>query len=121
MAQNGVENNYYLNQFNDPLDNIFVEQGLNSTDINKSILDNKNQANSPSSNSQKTNNFFQNGYIGGYNDGKNTRFKKYNQSQNNNNNNKNRRKASYNQSIGNTTPNRSFLTKSKLSINSKNN
>ena len=119
MAQNGVENNYYLNQFNDPLDNIFVEQGLNSTDINKSILDNKNQANSPSSNSQKTNNLFQNGYIGGYNDGKNTRFKKYNQSQNNNN--KNRRKASYNQSIGNTTPNRSFLTKSKLSINSKNN
>jgi len=119
MAQNGVENNYYLNQFNDPLDNIFVEQGLNSTDINKSILDNQNQANSPSSNSQKTNNFFQNGYIGGYNDGKNTRFKKYNQSQYNNN--KNRRKASYNQSIGNTTPNRSFLTKSKLSINSKNN
>ena len=42
MAQNGVENNYYLNQFNDPLDNIFVEQGLNSTDINKSILNNKN-------------------------------------------------------------------------------
>ena len=121
MAQNGVENNYYLNQFNDPLDNIFIEQGLISTDINKSILDNKNQANSPSSNSQKKNNFFQNGYIGGYNDGKNTRFKKYNQSQNNNNNNKNRRKASYNQSIGNTTPNRSFLTKSKLSINSKNN
>ena len=119
MAQNGVENNYYLNQFNDPLDNIFVEQGLNSTDINKSILDNQNQANSPSSNSQKTNNFFQNGYIWGYNDGKNTRFKKYNQSQYNNN--KNRRKASYNQSIGNTTPNRSFLTKSKLSINSKNN
>ena len=118
MAQNGVENNYYLNQFNDPLDNIFVEQGLNSTDINKSILDNQNQANSPSSNSQKTNNFFQNGYIGGYNDGKNTRFKKYNQSQYNNN--KNRRKESYNQSIGNTTPNRSFLTKSKLSINSKN-
>ena len=118
MAQNGVDNNYYLNQFNDPLDNIFVEQGLNSTDINKSILDNKNQANSPSSNSQKTNNLFQNGYIGGYNDGKNTRFKKYNQSQNNN---KNKRKASYNQSIGNTTPNRSFLTKSKLSINSKNN
>ena len=118
MAQNGVENNYYLNQFNDPLDNIFVEQGLNSTDINKSILDNKNQANSPSSNSQKTNNLFQNGYIGGYNDVKNTRFKKYNQSQNNN---KNKRKASYNQSIGNTTPNRSFLTKSKLSINSKNN
>jgi len=121
MAQNGVENNYYLNQFNDPLDNIFIEQGLISTDINKSILDNKNQANSPSSNSQKKNNFFQNGYIGGYNDGKNTGFKKYNQSQNNNYSNKNRRKASYNQSIGNTTPNRSFLTKSKLSINSKNN
>ena len=119
MAQNGVENNYYINQFNDPLDNIFVEQGLNSTDTNKSIFDNKNQANSPSSNSQKNNNFFQNGYIGGYNDGKNTRFKKYNQSQNNNNRNK--RKTSYNQSIGNTTPNRSFLTKSKLSINSKNN
>ena len=115
MAQNGVENNYYLNQFNDPLDNIFVEQGLNSTDINKSILDNQNQANSPSSNSQKTNNFFQNGYIQRYNDGKNTKFKKYNQSQYNNN--KNRRKGS----IGNTTPNRSFLTKSKLSINSKNN
>ena len=119
MAQNGVENNYYINQFNDPLDNIFVEQGLNSTDTNKSIFDNKNQANSPSSNSQKTNNLFQNGYIGGYNDGKNTRFKKYNQSQNNNNRNK--RKTTYNQSVGNTTPNRSFLTKSKLSINSKNN
>ena len=122
MAQNGVENNYYLNQFNDPLDNIFVEQGLNSTDITKSILDNKNQANSPSSNPQKNNNLFQNGYIGRYNDGKNTRFKKYNQSQYNN---KNKRKTSYNQSynqsIGNTTPNRSFLTKSKLSINSKNN
>ena len=119
MAQNGVENNYYINQFNDPLDNIFVEQGLNSTDTNKSIFDNKNQANSPSSNSQKNNNFFQNGYIGGYNDGKNTRFKKYNQSQNNNNRNK--RNTTYNQSVGNTTPNRSFLTKSKLSINSKNN
>jgi hypothetical protein len=119
MAQNGVENNYYLNQFNDPLDNIFVEQGLNSTDINKSLLDNKNQTNSPSSNSQKNINFFQNGYMGGNYDGKNTRFKKYNQSQNNNNINK--RKTSYNQSIGNTTPNRSFLTRSKLSINSKNN
>ena len=122
MAQNDFDNNNYLNQLNDPLDNIFVEQTLNTTDINKSILDNKNQINSPFNSKSKSP--FQDRNIKAYEDEKNTKLKNYYQfstNQNYNNKKSRQKKSNNNKSIGSTTPNRSFLTKSKLSINSKNN
>ena len=115
MAQNEFENNNYFNQMNELQDNInmLIEQPLNITEINKSIFENRNQSNSSSPNFQKTKSNFQFGNIKAYED-------KNKLSKNNYKYNQNRR-SYYNKSIGNTTPNRSFLTKSKLSINSKNN
>ena len=126
MAQNEFENNNYFNQINDPIDNIFFEQPLNTAEINNSILDNKNKTNSPSPNFQKTKSNFQFGNINEYADKSSSKFQKSSNSNQKNYNYKNNnkrndpKKSFYNKSIGNTTPNRSFLTKSKLSINSKN-
>ena len=118
MAQNEFENNNYFYQINDPKDkiNMFIEQPLNITEINKSF-ENRNQSNNSSPNFTKTKSNFQFENIKTYEDKKKSNENKYK-----NNQNKNSQKRPYNnQSIGNTTPNRSFLTKSKFSINSKNN
>ena len=123
MAQNYYNNNNFLNQINDPIDNIFFEQASNMTEINKSLFDNKSQINNPSPNFQKSKSNFENSNIKEYDDKINSNFKKFNKTSQNyyNYNRNNQKKSFYNKSIGNTTPNRSFLTKSKLSINSKNN
>ena len=123
MAQNYYNNNNFLNQINDPIDNIFFEQASNMTEINKSIFDNKSQINNPSPNFQKSKSNFENSNIKEYDDKINSNLKKFNKTSQNyyNYNRNNQKKSFYNKSSGNTTPNRSFLTKSKLSINSKNN
>ena len=60
MAQNIFYNNNFLNQINEPIDNIFFEQPSNTTDIiNKSFLDNKSQINNPSPNFPKSKSNFQ--------------------------------------------------------------
>ena len=113
-------NDYYY----EPLDNIFSEKELNTTDINKTELDNKNQS-SPFINFQKSKSPFQISNIKAYEDEKYLKFKNsYQNSQNNNNvknNRKNQKRLFYNKNVGNTTPDRSFLSKSKISMNSKNN
>ena len=101
-----------MNQFNEQYDNIMIDQS--SIDKISNIGNN-----SPISNVPKSKTLFQTKIIKGYEDEKSTEYKKNNQRQNVNY--KNNRASSYNKSFGNTTPNRSILTKSKLSINSKNN
>ena len=114
MAQNEFENKNYFNQMNELQDNInmLIEEPLNTAEINKSIFENRNQSNSSSPNFPKTKSNFQFGNIKAYEDKKKSNQNNYKYNQNRNNPKR---------SIGNTTPNRSFLTKSKLSINSKNN
>ena len=120
MAQNDIERNSYFNKMNDPLDNIFLDNQnpLNTAEINKSIFDSKNNSYNSSQNYKNSKSNLELENIQGYN------YKNANRLINNNktnkNNNRNNQKRAYNKSIGNTTPNRSFLTKSKLSINSKN-
>jgi hypothetical protein len=112
-------NDYYY----EPLDNIFSEKELNTTDINKTELDNKNQS-SPFINFQKSKSPFQISNIKAYEDEKYLKFKNsYQTDQNNNyakNNRKNQKRLFYDKNVGNTTPDRSFLSKSKMSMNSKN-
>ena len=114
MAQNEFENKNYFNQMNELQDNInmLIEEPLNTAEINKSIFENRNQSNSSSPNFPKTKSNFQFGNIKAYEDKKKSNQNNYKYNQNRNNPKR---------SIGNTTPKRSFLTKSKLSINSKNN
>ena len=119
MAQNEIERNNYINKMNEPSDNVFLDRLLNITEINKSIFDNKNSSYNSSPNYKNSKSNFEYGKIKGFND-KNIDNYIYN-NRLNKNKNKNNKKIIYNKSIGNTTPNRSFLTKSKLSINSKNN
>ena len=120
MAQNDIERNSYFNKMNDPLDNIFLDNQnpLNTAEINKSIFDSKNNSYNSSQNYKNSKSNLELENIQGYN------YQNANRLVNNNrlnkNNNRNNQKRAYNKSIGNTTPNRSFLTKSKLTINSKN-
>ena len=120
MAQNDIERNSYFNKMNDPLDNIFLDNQnpLNTAEINKSIFDSKNNSYNSSQNYKNSKSNLELENFQGYN------YKNANRLVNNNrlnkNNNRNNQKRAYNKSIGNTTPNRSFLTKSKLTINSKN-
>ena len=120
MAQNDIERNSYFNKMNDPLDNIFLDNQnpLNTAEISKSIFDSKNNSYNSSQNYKNSKSNLELENIQGYN------YQNANRLVNNNrlnkNNNRNNQKRAYNKSKGNTTPNRSFLTKSKLSINSKN-
>ena len=133
MSQKDFDNNNYLNEFNDNYDNIF---SINPSEFEKSLFDNNNKINNQ--NIEQTPNFpkskssFQITNNNQYNEPKNTNFKNYNNFTNNQNKKQkqnltrqNKRKIfsnSNNNSIRTTTtPNRSFLTRSKLSTNSKNN
>ena len=131
MSQKDFDNNNYLNEFNDNFDNIFIDKTINTAEFDKSLFDNnkenyKNIEQTP--NSPKSKSSFQINNKISFDDSKNANYKKNNIFINNNTkqnlikNNKRKFFSNSNNNIRNsTTPNRSFLTKSKLSINSKNN
>jgi len=138
MSQQDLDNNNYINEFNDNFDNIFIDKTINTAEFEKSLFDNNNNYIPINNNIEKTPNFpkskssFQFGNINtNIGEPKTINNKKYNNSNTNHNSkqnlirNTNKRKTfsnSNNNSIRTaTTPNHSFLTKSKLSTNSKNN
>ena len=130
MSQKDFDNKNYINEINDNYDNII---SINPSEFEKSLFDNNNKINNQ--NIEQTPNFpkskssFQIPNINQYQEPKNTNFKNYfnftNKNQKQNITRQNKRKIfsnSNNNSIRTTTtPNRSFLTRSKLSTNSKNN
>ena len=130
MSQKDFDSNNYLCEFNDNLDNIFIDKTINTVDYEKALFDNNVNINNNinrTNNIQKSKNPFQMSNINTKAESKNIFIKKYNC----NNNSKpntiktNNRKQYFSNSSNSirtsTTPNHSFLTKSKLSTNSKNN
>ena len=127
MSQKDFDNNNYLNEFNDNFDNIFIEKTINTAEFEKSLFDNNKENNN---NVEQTPNFpkskssCQITNLNQYNNlSKNSNNKKYNNNPKQNQIRNNKRKIfsiSNNNIRTTTTPNRSFLTKSKLSTNSKN-
>ena len=113
MSQKELDNNNYLCEFNDNLDNIFNDKNTNTVEFEKSLFENNNNINinTFNNNINRTPNF--------------PKSKKALNKKNNNiktNNNKRQYFTNSKNSIRTTTtPNHSFLTRSKLSTNSKNN
>ena len=113
MSQKELDNNNYLCEFNDNLDNIFNDKNTNTVEFEKSLFENNNNINinTFNNNINRTPNF--------------PKSKKAFNKKNNNikmNNNKRQYFTNSKNSIRTTTtPNHSFLTRSKLSTNSKNN
>ena len=130
MSQKDFDNNNYLCEFNDNLDNIFIDKTINTVEYEKSLFDNNANINNNinrTTNYSKSQNSFQISNINSKAEAKSSINKKF---YSNNNpkhniiktNNKRQYFSNSNNSIRTaTTPNHSFLTKSKLSTNSKNN
>ena len=113
MSQKELDNNNYLCEFNDNLDNIFNDKNTNTVEFEKSLFENNNNINinTFNNNINRTPNFPKS-------------KKAFNKKNNNIKTNNNKRQYftnSKNSIRTTTTPNHSFLTRSKLSTNSKNN
>ena len=113
MSQKELDNNNYLCEFNDNLDNIFNDKNTNTVEFAKSLFENNNNINinTFNNNINRTPNFPKS-------------KKAFNKKNNNIKTNNNKRQYftnSKNSIRTTTTPNHSFLTRSKLSTNSKNN
>ena len=130
MSQKDFDTNNYLCEFNDNLDNIFIDKTINTVEYEKSLFD--NNVNINNNNINRTHNYpksknpFQMSNINTKPESKNTFIKKYNCNNSKQNTIKTNNRRQYFSNSSNsirtaTTPNHSFLTKSKLSTNSKNN
>ena len=113
MSQKELDNNNYLCEFNDNLDNIFNDKNTNTVEFEKSLFENNNNINinTFNNNINRTPNFPKS-------------KKAFNKKNNNIKTNNNKRQYftnSKNSIRTTTTPNHSILTRSKLSTNSKNN
>ena len=130
MSQKDFDTNNYLCEFNDNLDNIFIDKTINTVEYEKSLFD--NNVNINNNNINRTHNYpksknpFQMSNVNTKAESKNTFIKKYNCNNSKQNTIKANNRRQYFSNSSNsirtaTTPNHSFLTKSKLSTNSKNN